>query len=150
MSAAAASSALEAALTPLNSNDATRVASFLDRLSALSAREWLAIGREVESHVAHQESFETAGAIVEAIIADRKLEVTAWYVRDVVETIAYLASRFPGWQGDDSEYFTAAQVAAERAVLALLVVSSLPRAEFDVLFAPVAAYVRPAEFCPNL
>ena len=101
--------------------------ALVDRLGTLALHDW---PTAPPARVAERA---TARAVLDAVIADRGLEVVAWYVRDLVETAACLACRrAPG----DAAMRERAQATVEAAVLARLTEPWLPRADFALLSAP--------------
>ena len=129
-----------------STDGAARVETFLDRVSELSALHWLALGRDMEKDSGRAESSAAVVATVETIIAKCGLEVRAWYVRDLVETLAYVGTRRRNASVGDAYCLAGARSAAERAALAVLVSPYLSTTEFDVLYTPVAKYVARAAF----
>ena len=80
----------------------------------------------------------TAAALLDAVLADRRLAVTAWYVRDLVETSAHLAGcDARGARACERDRRRACEL-AELAALALLVRPLLPAGDFGALYAPFA------------
>ena len=102
--------------------------AFLAMLAELPIAEWPA---PASARTAH----ETALALLDAVLADRQLGVSAWYVRDQVETSAFVASR---GRGERTCVPRAARKLAEAAALALLVRPLLPAADFATLYGPFA------------
>ena len=133
---------LPASVASLTADDVPaldRVNAFVDRLAELPARAWIEIGRARMSTPA-DDRHGIAFALLEATIGAHEMGVTAWYVRDAVETAAFLAaSAMPRWTREERRAFVAAQGAAEDAALALLARSYLAQADFDLLFASFGA-----------
>ena len=117
-----------------------RVTPFIDRLFELRRSEWLAIGRVVlKGRNDGRASRSTSRAILDATIAHRRLETAAWYVRDSIETVGFLARHSaPPLPRSHRRILAAAQVAAEEASLAVLVRECLPAADFQMMCAPFA------------
>lgn len=116
------------------------VTSFIDRLADLPPSEWVAIGRAAVDDRTTAAARSTSAVIVDATIAHWQLGVAAWYVRDAIETIAFLARNTThGLSRADRRMFLVAQLAAEDVALALLVQPCLPAQDFDVLCAPFDA-----------
>ena len=106
--------------------DASRCAAFLDRVERMTRAEWLAEGRRaLASGGAAPEAPGTDDAL-DALLARRGLGVTAWLVRDAVETAAHLALGTCD-AGADRAPLEAARRAATRAALAQLVGPALAR-----------------------
>jgi len=106
------------------------VSAFLDFLAELPAAEWLAIGLAdaVEPHT---------DAILEATLSDQNLQVDAWFARDAVETLAFVASHsLPLAARRAPCTMTNARVAAERAALAILARPWLAATDLATLLAP--------------
>jgi len=114
--------------------------AFVDRLADLMPTQWLDVGDRL---VTNQDAFalrSTSRAIMDATIADRRLGLAAWRVRDAVETIAYLANHAaPGLARGDRRLFAAAHAAAEDAALAVLTREHLAAEYFAGLSAPFAS-----------
>jgi hypothetical protein len=111
---------------------------FIDRLAELRLSEWLAIGRvALEDRDVGRASRSTSRAILDAIIAHQHLDIVAWYVRDAVDTVGFLARQAaPSLTRADQRIFDAAQAAAQEAALAVVVRESLPMADFQTMCAP--------------
>lgn len=109
------------------------VTEFAERLARLTRAEWIAIGAGVQ----HTGATSAATAILHATIGLERLDVQAWYTRELVRTAAFYASE-PSfrWGARDYLMFAEARVAAERAALTLLVRSSLSAQDADLLLAP--------------
>ena len=129
-------------LTTLDEPALAAVNAFADRLADLPASAWLAVGRSAMANGSFYELRATPFAILEATINDRGLAVTAWHVRDAIDTSAYYASA-PMRRSKSAErrVFAAAHAAAEEAALAILARPFLPSEDFDVLCAPFANLV---------
>jgi hypothetical protein len=68
---------------------------------------------------------------------EHDLGIRAWYVRDAVDTTAFVVSRsMSPWSREGRRDFAAAQEAADAAALALLAEAYLDRAIVGVLYAP--------------
>lgn len=134
---------LPASVAELTEQDVPALESanaFLDRLGELPLSEWLDIGRAIETDRNALAQRSTAWVILDATIADRQLSVAAWYVRDAVETVAFLARNSgPKLSRTDRRAFAGAQGAAEEAALAVLARAHLSAQDFDALCAPFVA-----------
>jgi len=109
---------------------------FIERLGDLPLDSWLAIGRAVIA-ARSATAYASAWSSVERAIAKHDLGLAAWHVRDDVETIAYLASHSGAPLSRlDRPVFAAAHGAAEDAALALLVHSTIPPADLELICAP--------------
>jgi hypothetical protein len=128
-----------ATLTPTDEPALLLVNAFVDRLSDLTLAEWLDVGRRVMADQDALARRSTSWAIMDATIAHRQLGLAAWYVRDAVETVAYLANysavRPPR---SHRRIFAAAHGSAEDAALAVLVREHLSAEDFTTLCAPFA------------
>ena len=131
-----------AELTPDDQPSLAAVNAFADRLAELPVLAWLTVGRTLIDNPSTYALRETPYAILEATINNRGLSVTAWYVRDAIETSAYYASHaIVKWTSKERRAFAAAHAAAEDAALALLAREHLRAADFAALSAPFAAWV---------
>jgi hypothetical protein len=101
--------------------DPARCAAFLDRLETMSAREWAVLGSPIE-----WPSPGSADAALAAVLEAQRLGVTAWLVRDAVETATIARP-------------VAVREAAARAALAHLAHDWLRHADYRALLAPFVA-----------
>jgi hypothetical protein len=122
---------------PQHSADALE--RWLDSLYLLSRNDWLAIGRSDGIRAIPHSERDIACNAVSAAIADRGLQLTAWFVRDVIETAAWYAvsigasaSRTSGRFGQLDE----ARSHAEWAALAIATRSWLADGNFRLLYGP--------------
>jgi hypothetical protein len=130
---------------PLRSVDGlsvSQVAPFVDGLGVLTLEEWLDIGRVILADRDGLSSRVTAWVILEATIADRRLDVAAWYVRDAVETMAYLARRTAPLSRSERRLFMAAHGGAEEAALAVMAREHMAVLDFEALVAPFRRLVQ--------
>jgi hypothetical protein len=126
-----------AELTPADSPGLAAVDTFAERLAELPAEHWLAVGRELIADGAAADGRVTAIMSLETAIVARELGIAAWYVRDAVDTSAYLAGQsVTRWTSAERRAFAAAHGAAEDAALALLARPGIAPAELAVLCAP--------------
>jgi hypothetical protein len=117
-----------------------QVTAFVDWLAERPLREWLELGREIARDRANASARGDAWDRVQSAIADRGMQLAAWYVRDAVETAAFVASHSTRrWSRDDRLLFAAAHGAAESAALALLTRPYLTPEHFSTLYGPFAA-----------
>jgi len=116
-----------------------RVLRFIDALAEMPASSWLDIGRSALADGDQWAARSTARPILDAIAAERKLDVAVWYVCDALDTAVFLARR-RGTRCTRAErrLFDAAYEAAEDAALAILAQPYLSAAAFTALFAPFA------------
>lgn len=129
-------------LTPVDVPALAPVDVFVDRLAELPMAAWLTVGRALIADRTGEYARAKAFAILEETIGSHELEVAAWYVRDAVETSAFLASApMSRWTSEERRAFAAACAAAEEAALALLARDHLPDREFNALYAPLQRYV---------
>jgi hypothetical protein len=126
-----------APLTPSEKPPLADVDAFVYRLVELPFSEWLAIGQSVVSDRSGIPVRRSAWALVDAAITKQGLAVAAWYVRDAVDTAAFLVSRrVPSWPRDGRRMFAAAHGAAEAAALALLARAHMSLESLSILCAP--------------
>ena len=126
-----------AELTPNNEPALEIVNAFVDLLAGLPVAAWLDIGRSIASDREGLPVRRDAWNQLDATIADQRLGLSAWYVRDAVETAAFLASGcMSRWTAEERRMFAAAQRAAETAALALLARVHLPAETLGILCAP--------------
>jgi hypothetical protein len=112
--------------------------AFVDHLADLPPAAWLAIGRsDVAPDVGGK--YATASALLDATVADQRLDAEAWHIRDLVDSAAQYAlpSTVRAARKERQALFAACAL-AERAALALLVRDSLGRQDFTALYAPFA------------
>ena len=113
------------------------VNAFADQLVDLPLSTWLAIGESIAADRDGLAVRRNAWHAVETAIGDHGLGVSAWYVRDTVETAAFLVSRGTWqWSGHERRVFAAAHGGAESAALALLARAHLSADVLSVLLAP--------------
>lgn len=126
-------------LTPRIEPALARVDTFVDGLADLSLASWLDIGRSIVSNHDLSTGRSAAVSSMDAAITEHGHAVSAWYVRDAVETAAFLAmNAAPRPSSEARRLFAAAHGAAEDLALSLLVRDSLSEADFAVLYAPFA------------
>jgi AcrR family transcriptional regulator len=127
------------ALDGLPAESACALERWLDALADLPVDRWIAVGRAFRD-VSDRRENATSCALLEAILADQQLELTAWYIGDMVKTTAYraatLASRATRATRRD---FAAARSAADWAALAIATQTWLPRVDRDTLCTPFTA-----------
>ncbi len=117
----------------------TAVLEFIDALTELPGETWLAIGRAIREHPDRLSELSSARAILDVTIADRHLALSAWHVKDAIETLAFVAGRDLGnISARDRRFFDETHAAAEEAALAVLARPYLADADFAVLYAPFA------------
>ena len=130
-----------AELTPSDEPALACVNAFVDRLLDLPFFAWLAIGQSVSSEHGLPVRRAARDALDVAIV-DHGLGVPAWYVRDAVETAAFLAARgVSQWSRRERALFAAAHGTAETAALALLARAHLPAAMLRTLSISFASYI---------
>lgn len=118
------------------------VNAFIARLATLPIGEWLDVGRSLATDREHLAARSAARAVLDTTIANQGLGVTAWYVRDAVETVVCLASSVARpWTPAERRRLGEIHQDAEGTALALLAREYLPVKDFNVLCAPFAAYV---------
>lgn len=118
------------------------VNAFVDGLAALPFTEWLRIGRLIATDRVAHAARSCAWPILDATIGAAGLRVTAWYVRDAVDTSAFIASAWVRrWSSAERWAFSAAHGAAEDAGLAVLTRPDLSEEDFAIFYAPFATAV---------
>ena len=118
------------------------VNAFADQLVALPLSTWLAIGETIASDRDGLPVRRNAWDTVDTAIADHGLGISAWYVRDTVDTAAFLVSRGTSqWSGRERRVFAAAHGGAEAAALALLARVHLSADVLNILLAPFVGSV---------
>jgi len=109
--------------------------TFLQSLAELPLNAWLEIGQSIARERPHPTARDLALEHLRAAIRDHALEIVAWYVRDAIQTSAFLVTRAARrWTREERAHLTAARTAAETAALALLARPHLPREQFVVLY----------------
>lgn len=94
---------------------------FAGGLLALEVFQWLAIGRHIIADRTGLAVRQSAWVAVERTLDAERLALTAWEVRDALETAAYLVSRRAcRWTPERRRQFAATQGAADAAAMALL------------------------------
>ncbi len=112
---------------------------FIDALAELPCAEWLAIGREIMADKSGAARRAVAWAIVNAVLADRGLLVSAWYALDGVETAVCHATHSRCRTSlKERKQIAAAHGAAEQAALTLLVTAWIDPPDVEVLCRPFA------------
>jgi hypothetical protein len=140
------------ALATADGCDVAGCAAFLDRLNAMPRAAWLEIGRRVlVLPAAGHPARAAAVAALDALVVGRRLAVTAWLVRDAVETAFHLARGAPScprpggrWRAPvgpptDRPLLRAAYDAARITALAHLARPWLSREQYVALLAPFVA-----------
>jgi hypothetical protein len=131
-----------AELTPSDEPALECVNAFVDRLVDLPFFAWLAIGQSVSSQHDGLPVRLAARDALDIAIVDHGLGVPAWYVRDAVETAAFLAARrVSPWSRRERALFSAAHGTAATAALALLARAHLPAAMLRTLSISFAGYI---------
>jgi hypothetical protein len=113
-----------------------RVDGFVDRIAALPVASWLEIGRLIICGTPSSAERSCARTALENVIAGHELSVAAWFVRDAVETSAFIASYGHLRRSTERHQFAAARRAAEESALVMLVQGRLNVASFETLTAP--------------
>ena len=113
------------------------VNAFADQLVDLPLSTWLAIGATIAADRDGLPVRRDAWDTVDAAIVDHGLAIAAWYVRDTIETAAFLVSRNTSqWSSRERRVFASAQASAESAALALLARDHLSGDVLSTVFAP--------------
>lgn len=137
----AAENALEA-LDGLPAESATALERWLDALAELPLDRWIAVGRAYARDRSSRQRAATSSALLEAIVADQQLELTAWFIGDMVQTAAHAAATAASRSRRSVRRdFASARSAADWAALAIATEAWLPRVDRDVLCAPFDAVI---------
>ena len=128
------------ALDGLPDESASALERWLDTLAELPLERWLAIGRACARDVSGYRQHVAARALLEAVVADQQIELTAWFIRDMVKTAAYTATTAAHRASNSARRnFAAARSAADWAALAIAAQTWIPCADRDTLCAPFDA-----------
>lgn len=112
---------------------------FIDRLVELPARHWIAVGQSITNDRACLSVRQQACEHLSAILERRALGLSAWRLRDAVETAACLVRRTsPRSSRHEGTMLATAHAAAETAALALLARADLPAEILKLLLSPFA------------
>jgi hypothetical protein len=112
---------------------------WLDDVARLPVQAWFRIADRCGAPDRPRLAVECACARLECIIAANRLELTAWLVRDLVDsTLFRIAHPGPRPSRADRARLCVARVAVERAALAIACRPWLPPSDVDLLCAPVA------------
>ena len=115
------------------------VSTLVDWLADLPLPLWLDIGRSVASDRLRLAVRGAAWEELQRAICAKELQITAWFVRDAVETAAFLAGHsVRQWSPEDRRFFAAAHGAVEASALALLARPFLELPYFEILYEPVS------------
>jgi hypothetical protein len=96
--------------------------------------DWLELGGDIADARAQSAARSSAWDGLQVAIFDQGMQLAAWYVRDAVETAAFLASHSGRRRSrEDRLRFAAAHGAAETAALALLARPYLTQEHFSIL-----------------
>lgn len=124
-------------LDGLPPESACALESWVDALAELPLDYWIAVGRACPRDLHSRQQRAAARALLEAIIAHRQIEVTAWLIGDMVQTAAYAATTAASRaRRSERRDFAAARSAADWAALAIAAQAWLPRVDRDALCAP--------------
>ena len=116
---------------------ARELEQWLDAVGELPLEEWVRIGERFASHEHGFVTTTRACRRVAKAIDQQKLEVTAWLVRDLVETATYHVQREMARRPRRVRaQLAVARMAAEWAALAIACQAPLQSAEREVLCAP--------------
>ncbi|HTJ22750.1 MAG TPA: hypothetical protein VL383_10170 [Gemmatimonadaceae bacterium] len=118
---------------------ARKLVSWLDRLFDLPHDDWLAIADAVRRDSSRLERVGAARQRLAAIVSEHRLELVAWFVRDLVDTAVHHALRRDSSR--DRESRAAAGAARDAAYLAALAIAArnwLTDADYQELSAPFA------------
>lgn len=132
------------ALNGLPHTIARELEQWLDALGELPLEEWIRIGERCASREHEFVTTTRACRRVEKAIDQQKLEVTAWLVRDLVETATDHVRRDMARRPRRVRaQLAVARMAAEWAALAMACQASLQPADREVLSVPFAAVPSP-------
>lgn len=141
LSHSAVQNALQA-LDGLPAESAVALERWLDALAELPLDRWIAVGRACAHHTSDRQQRMTSSALLEAVVADQQLELTAWFVGDMVQTAAHAATTAASrTRRSTRRDFAAARSAADWAALAMATQAWLPRVDRDALCAPFDAVI---------
>jgi hypothetical protein len=126
-------------LDGLPNESAFALERWLDALAELPLDRWIAAGRACARDMSGYRQH-AARALLEAIVADQQIELTAWFIRDMVKTAAH-ATAIAASRANHSvrRDFAAARAAADWAALAIATQTWIPCADRDALCAPFDA-----------
>ena len=128
------------ALAELPAESAVALKRWLDGLAELPLDHWIAVGRACARDVSARQRRTTSTALLEAVIADQHLELTAWFIGDMVHTAAHSAATTAARARRSARHnFAFARAAADWAALAIATRSWLPEVDHDALCAPFDA-----------
>jgi hypothetical protein len=127
------------ALDGLPNESAFALERWLDALAELPFDRWIAVGRACARDMSEYRPH-AARALLEAIVADRQIELTAWFIRDMVKTAAYAAAIAASRTSHSVRRDVAvARSAADWAALAIATQTWIPCADREALCAPFDA-----------
>lgn len=130
------------ALSALPQSTARGLERWLDALATLSLDEWMRIGDRCLQRDESTLAMARACARIEKAISAHDLAVTAWLVRDVVETATYHVRRQGACRSRRARsQLAVARMAAESAALAMAAQPFIAATDLDLLCAP---FERPA------
>jgi hypothetical protein len=142
LSHSAAQNALQA-LDGLPAESAVALERWLDALAELPLDHWIAVGRACVHHASDRQQRVTSSDLLEAVLADRQLELTAWFIGDMVQAATYAAATAASRaRRSVRRDFREARRAADWAALAIATQTWLPRVDRDALCAPFDAAMR--------
>jgi hypothetical protein len=125
------------ALDGLPVESASALEDWLDALGELPLDRWIALGRACARDTTGHQRRATATALLEAIVADQQLELTAWFIGDMVQTTAYAVTTAASRERRSRRRAVAeARMAAEWAALAIAMQTCLPCVDREALCAP--------------
>jgi len=125
------------ALDGLPSRSASAIECWLDTLNDLSLEDWISVAHAISSDTSVLSRRSSARRAITTLIAEHRLDIAVWFIRDLVATARFrasqLAARVP--RRDRHDVARAADQ-AEWAVLAIATETWLPSADRDLLCAP--------------
>jgi hypothetical protein len=134
------------ALNGLPESTARGLEQWLDSLGGLSLDEWMRVGEGCLQREHSMLAMTRACARVEKAIAAHELGVTAWLVRDLVETATHHVRRQGARRSRRTRsQLAVARMAAEWAALAMATQQFIGAADLDALCAPFERPVKQPE-----
>jgi hypothetical protein len=126
------------------------VAELIEHLATLELRDWLDIGRIAADVQKRVPSYFGVRHCVDTVLAKHKQALTAWIVRDAIETaVTRVRHRAAGLLSADRRLLSIAGNAAVDAALALQVGDKLPARDLQIVCAPFARRMQQRDSAPK-